>query len=54
MRFALVEAKLALANIIFRFKFIKSVNTEIPLKYTNTRPGLLQAINIVVKVEKRS
>jgi hypothetical protein len=54
MRFALVEAKLALARIVLMFKFIKSVNTQIPLKYTNKRPGLLQAISIVVNVEKRS
>jgi hypothetical protein len=54
MRFALVEAKLALAKIILKFKFVKSTNTQIPLKFSNTRPGLLQAISIIVGVEKRS
>ena len=53
MRFALLEAKLALAKIVTKFKFAKCVNTPIPLKYINTRPGLLQAIQIKVKVERR-
>ncbi|CAG2169564.1 unnamed protein product [Oppiella nova] len=33
MRFALLEAKLALAHIIRRFNFIKIQNTDVPLQY---------------------
>ena len=53
MRFALIEAKLALVKTIFKYKFYKTTNTQIPLKYSNTRPGILQAINITVGVDRR-
>ncbi|CAG2177168.1 unnamed protein product, partial [Oppiella nova] len=36
MRFALLEAKLALAHIIRRFNFIKTQNTDVPLQYKRT------------------
>ncbi|CAG2114259.1 unnamed protein product [Medioppia subpectinata] len=54
MRFALVEAKLALANILMNFEFSKCAKTEIPLRYMNTRPGLLQAISVWANVRRRT
>lgn len=53
MRFALMEAKLALAKIVQTYKFIPTSSTEIPLSYKKNL-ALLQAKNIIVGIEKRS
>ena len=52
MRFALLEAKLALAKIIHKFKFTKVSKTDVPIKFNNGR-GILQANRIIVGIEKR-
>lgn len=52
MRFALVEAKLALVQVISKFKFEQSANTAVPLNYRNSR-ALLQVDKAVVRVTRR-
>ena len=52
MRFALMEAKLGLAQVVKRFKFVKSANTSVPLKY---KAGfhLMQPKKVMVAIEIR-
>jgi cytochrome P450 len=52
MRFALMEAKLGLAQIVRRFKFVKSTKTEVPLKFLPVTP-LCAAKSIIVGIQKR-
>ncbi len=52
MRFALMEAKLALAQIVRKFKFVRSAKTEVPLKFKTVTP-LCAAKSIIVGIEKR-
>jgi hypothetical protein len=52
MRFALMEAKTAVVHLINKFKFVKSSNTQIPLKFKKFE-GLLSAGDINVGVELR-
>ncbi|CAG2111904.1 unnamed protein product, partial [Medioppia subpectinata] len=52
MRFALMEAKLGLAQIVRRYRFFRSSQTAVPLQF---RPisRLLAAKEVVVGIEKR-
>ena len=52
MRFGLLEAKLGLAKIIPKYKFVKCANTKVPLEFFPNRL-LLAAKNIVIGVERR-
>ncbi len=52
MRFALMEAKAAVVHLIYKFKFVKSFNTQIPLKFKKFE-FLLSAGDIKVGVELR-
>jgi len=52
MRFALLEAKLALANIIRKFKFFQTTQTDIPLRYKRSF-GLTAPQRLIVGIEKR-
>jgi len=52
MRFALMEAKTAVVHLINKFKFVKSFNTQIPLKFKKLAI-LLNAGDINVGVELR-
>ena len=52
MRFALLEAKLALAKMSQKFKFSRVANTDVPIVYNKGR-GLLQAKRLIVGIEKR-
>ena len=52
MRFALLEAKLALAKIITKYKFVKSKNTQVPLTFLPNRV-ILTPKSIIVGVERR-
>jgi len=53
MRFALIEAKMAVANFLREFKVSPCSKTEVPLKLEKGN-GLIKAVNgVFVKVEKR-
>jgi len=52
MRFALMETKLGLAQIIRRFRLVRSVKTEVPLKFLTVTP-LCAAKSLIVGIEKR-
>ena len=52
LRFALMEAKTAVVRIINKYKFVRSVNTKIPLKFKKFVMDL-QATDITVGVEIR-
>ena len=52
MRFALLEAKLALAKIITKYKFVKSKSTQVPLTFLPNR-AILTPKSIIVGVERR-
>jgi cytochrome P450 len=52
MRFALLEAKLALAKITQKFRFFRTPKTEVPLRYSLGR-RLLQAKSLIVGIERR-
>jgi cytochrome P450 len=52
MRFALMEAKTAVVHLINKLKFVKSSNTQIPLKFKKFE-FLLTAGDINVGVELR-
>ncbi len=52
MRFALLEAKLALAKITQKFRFFRTPKTEVPLRYSPGR-RLLQAKSLIVGIERR-
>jgi cytochrome P450 family 3 subfamily A len=52
MRFALMETKLCLAQIIRRYKFVRSVKTKVPLQFK--RVSLLLSTNgLIVGIQKR-
>ena len=53
MRFALLETKLALVNIITRFKFVKSRKTQVPFEFLPNRI-LLTPKSIIIGVERRN
>ena len=53
MRFALMEAKTIIVNVIPKFKFVKSPNTKIPLKFKKF-VILLQATDIRIGIESRT
>jgi len=52
MRFALMEAKLGLAQIIRRFRLVRSDKTEVPLKFLPVTP-ICAAKSLIVGIEKR-
>ena len=52
MRFALMEAKTIIVNIIPKYEFVRTDNTKVPLKYRKGA-GLMQAIDITVGVQFR-
>ena len=52
MRFALMEAKLCLGQIVRRFRFVRSPKTEVPLRF-KTVTNLTAAKSIIVGIEKR-
>ena len=52
MRFGLLETKLTLAKIIMKYKFVKSPNTQVPLKFLPIR-GILTPKSIIVSVQRR-
>ena len=52
MRFALLEAKLAIANLILNFKFTSCSKTDVPLDLSPTL-GLLNPKRVFVGVEER-
>ena len=53
MRFALMEAKLGLAQIIRRYRFFRSEQTAVPLKFKRVA-RLIAVESIVVGIEKRN
>ena len=53
MRFALLEAKLALANILLNFRFKKSPRTAVPLDFSNAQI-LLKPKEMIIGVESRN
>ena len=53
MRFALLEAKLAIANLIFNFKFTPTANTDVPLDLSPTT-ALLSPKRVLLGVRTRS
>lgn len=52
MRFALVEIKLALVELLQKYEFIVCEDTQIPLKFNKMSP-MLQTNDIIVKVKFR-
>ncbi|CAG2104891.1 unnamed protein product, partial [Medioppia subpectinata] len=52
MRFALLEAKLALAHIVTKYKFLQTPNTDVPIKYKRSL-GLTAPQRLIVGIEKR-
>ena len=52
MRFALMEAKTAVVHLINKFKFVKSFNTQFPLKFKKFEV-VLSAVDIKIGVELR-
>ena len=53
MRFALLEAKLALANIVRKFNLIPSEKTKEPLELDPTSGIAYVKDGLYIKVEKR-
>lgn len=53
MRFALLETKLALVEILLKFRFVKSPGTKIPLEFHPTGRPLLGPKAILIGVERR-
>ncbi|CAG2172142.1 unnamed protein product [Oppiella nova] len=53
MRFALLEAKLALAKISHSFRFSRVTDTDVPVVYTTVLFGSLKPKRLVVGVHKR-
>ena len=47
-----MEAKLGLAQVIQKLKFVKSANTSVPLKYKSGFP-LLQTKKVIVRIQNR-
>lgn len=54
MRFALLESKLALVEILLKYRFVTSPRTKIPLEFFPTGRPLLGPKMIVVGVERRN
>ena len=52
MRFALLEAKLALSNLLLEFDFIRSSRTSVPLDFSAAK-FMLNAKEVIVKLETR-
>ncbi len=52
MRFALMEAKLCLAHIVRRFRFVRSAKTAVPLQF-KTVTRLCSAKSVIVGIQKR-
>lgn len=52
MRFALMEAKLAIVKIVQKFEFVRCEKTKVPLEF-KPGAGLLMAKDVTVKVLKR-
>jgi len=52
MRFALLEAKLSLSKIVQKYKFVRTPNTDVPLKINPGR-RLIGAKRVIVGVKKR-
>jgi cytochrome P450 len=52
MRFALLEAKLALVNIIYKYRFFKTPNTDIPLQMAKGL-HLIKVKRIFIGIERR-
>lgn len=52
MRFALLEAKLGLFHLLQKYRFVKSKNTDVPLKFLKAR-FILGAEKIVVGIQQR-
>jgi len=52
MRFALMEAKTVIANIITKYRFFRTENTKIPLEFRKF-VGFMQAKDVTVGVEIR-
>lgn len=51
MRFALMQAKLCLANLVKNFIFERSANTDIPVKYARMKPeGVLAVSKMILSV----
>ncbi|CAG2167370.1 unnamed protein product [Oppiella nova] len=53
MRFALLEAKLALAVISHSFRFSRVTDTDVPVVFNKAQPPFCQAKRLVVGIEKR-
>lgn len=53
MRFAIVEAKLALARVLLKYKFVPSPKSQYPIVWQTTASPLLQAQSTMVGVERR-
>jgi cytochrome P450 len=51
LRFALLEAKLSLSKLIQKYRFVRSENTDVPLKFKPS--GLLQVDKVMLKIQKR-
>ena len=52
MRFALLEAKLALSNLLLEFDFVRSSRTSVPLDFSGSKV-LLNAKDVIVKLQRR-
>lgn len=52
MRFALLEAKLAIVNILLKFRFFRSDNTTVPIKLNRGR-RVVPSKKVVVGIERR-
>lgn len=54
MRFALLESKLALVEILLKYRFVTSPRTKIPLEFYPTGRPLLGPKMILLAVERRN
>lgn len=52
MRFVLMEAKLVLAHLVNNFVFVRSANTDIPIKFKRLTLGLISE-RVILSVVKR-
>ena len=52
MRFALLEAKLALSNLLLEFDFVRSSRTSVPLDFSATK-FMLKPKEVIVKLQTR-
>ena len=53
MRFALMEAKTAIVHLVHKFKFVRTTNTQIPLKFKKLEFLLTASNDINVGIELR-